>query len=177
MPTPITATRNEFARSRLWMRGVPARSEHIAQILSHVSTSERVDRGNGNRNPLRCYRRPDLYCTVRSSCSGLVAWVRPEGRNDREGNRVPRCHGVGQPNHPAVVMSGSGVTVTFRELDQRSSQLARRGGRMAWRRDHVASQREPAAVLGVMWAALPVGALRHHDQQLPVAGGSRLYPR
>jgi long-chain acyl-CoA synthetase len=71
----------------------------------------------------------------------------------------PGVHGVGRPDHPAVVMSGSGVTVTFRELDQRSSQLAR-----LWRAhglsvgDHVAifSENQPR-FFEVMWAALRSG--------------------
>lgn len=58
----------------------------------------------------------------------------------------PGVHAVGRPDHPAVVMSGSGATVTFRELDERSNQLAR-----LWRAhgldvgDHVAifSENQP----------------------------------
>ena len=63
------------------------------------------------------------------------------------------------PDHPAVIMAGSGDTVTFRQLDERSNQLAhllRAAG--LTRGDHVAlfMENQPR-FLEVVWAALRSG--------------------
>ncbi|HEY2999196.1 MAG TPA: acyl-CoA synthetase [Acidimicrobiales bacterium] len=71
----------------------------------------------------------------------------------------PGAHARTRPDHPAVVMAGSGETVTYRELDERSSRLARLWHERGLRRgDHV------AIVLGnhpgyfdAVWAALRSG--------------------
>ena len=36
----------------------------------------------------------------------------------------PGLHAVTRPNQPAVIMAGSGETVTYRELEARSNRLA-----------------------------------------------------
>ena len=36
----------------------------------------------------------------------------------------PGVHARSRPDHPAVIMAGSGQTLTYRELDARSNQLA-----------------------------------------------------
>ena len=36
----------------------------------------------------------------------------------------PGTHAASAPNRPAVVMAGSGKTVTYRELDDNSARLA-----------------------------------------------------
>ncbi|MDY7106035.1 MAG: AMP-binding protein [Actinomycetota bacterium] len=71
----------------------------------------------------------------------------------------PGVHANNTPDKPALIMGGSGEVVTYRELDERSNQLAR-----LWRDhglrpgDHVAifSENQPR-YLEVMWAALRSG--------------------
>src|SRR5215204_6447673 len=64
-----------------------------------------------------------------------------------------------RPEHPAVVMAGSGDTLTYKELDQRSNQLAQLWHERGLRRgDHVAIllQNHPR-YFEVVWAALRSG--------------------
>jgi len=71
----------------------------------------------------------------------------------------PGVHAANTPDKPALIMAGSGETVTYAELDRRANQLAR-----LWREhglspgDHVAifSENQPR-YLEVMWAALRSG--------------------
>lgn len=71
----------------------------------------------------------------------------------------PRLQALSTPDKPALIMADSGTVVTYRELDDRSTQLAR-----AWRRlglgpgDHVAllSENHPN-YLEVYWAATRSG--------------------
>ena len=71
----------------------------------------------------------------------------------------PGVHATTTPDKPALIMGGTGEVVTYRELDERSNQLAR-----LWRDhglqpgDHVAifSENQPR-YLEVMWAALRSG--------------------
>ena len=71
----------------------------------------------------------------------------------------PGVHAENTPDKPAMIMGGSGEVVTYRQLDERSNQLAR-----LWRDhglrpgDHVAifSENQPR-YLEVMWAALRSG--------------------
>ncbi|QYG94464.1 AMP-binding protein [Iamia sp. SCSIO 61187] len=71
----------------------------------------------------------------------------------------PGVHATTTPDKPALIMGGTGEAVTYRELDERSNQLAR-----LWRDhglepgDHVAifSENQPR-YLEVMWAALRSG--------------------
>jgi acyl-CoA synthetase (AMP-forming)/AMP-acid ligase II len=71
----------------------------------------------------------------------------------------PGVHATITPDKPALIMGGTGEVVTYRELDERSNQLAR-----LWRDqglqpgDHVAifSENQPR-YLEVMWAALRSG--------------------
>jgi len=71
----------------------------------------------------------------------------------------PGVHAQTTPDKPALIMGGSGEVVTYRQLDERSNQLAR-----LWRDhglrpgDHVAifSENQPH-YLEVMWAALRSG--------------------
>ena len=71
----------------------------------------------------------------------------------------PGAHAATRPDHPAVIMGRSGEVVTYRQLDERSNQLAR-----LWRErglvtgDHVAifSENQPR-LFEVMWAALRSG--------------------
>ena len=64
-----------------------------------------------------------------------------------------------RPDHPAVVMAGSGLTTTYRELDERSNQLARLWHERGLRRgDHVAVLLENhPRYFEVVWAALRSG--------------------
>ena len=71
----------------------------------------------------------------------------------------PEAHATSTPDKPAVIMGGSGEVVTYRQMDERSNQLAR-----LWRLhglqpgDHVAIFSEnQARYLEVMWAALRSG--------------------
>ena len=71
----------------------------------------------------------------------------------------PGVHAGSTPDKPALIMGGSGEVVTYRQLDERSNQLAR-----LWREhglgpgDHVAIFSENnARFLEVMWAALRSG--------------------
>lgn len=71
----------------------------------------------------------------------------------------PGAHAATRPDHPAVIMGRSGEVITYRQLDERSNQLAR-----VWadagltRGDHVAilSENQPR-YFEVMWAALRSG--------------------
>ncbi|RLA54760.1 MAG: acyl-CoA synthetase [Gammaproteobacteria bacterium] len=71
----------------------------------------------------------------------------------------PGVHAITKPDHPAIIMGQSGEVVTYRQLDDRSNQLAR-----FWRErgltrgDHVAilSENQPR-YFEVMWAALRSG--------------------
>jgi len=71
----------------------------------------------------------------------------------------PGYHALHRPDHPAVVMAGTGETVTYRELDERSNRLAHlwheRGLRPG---DHVAIllQNDPLW-FDAVWAALRSG--------------------
>jgi acyl-CoA synthetase (AMP-forming)/AMP-acid ligase II len=71
----------------------------------------------------------------------------------------PGAHAVARPDHPAVVMAGSGETVTYRQLDERSNQLARLWHERGLRRgDHVAIVlANHVRYLEVVWAALRSG--------------------
>ncbi len=71
----------------------------------------------------------------------------------------PGAHAVTRPDHPAVIMAGSGETVTYRQLDQRSTQLARLWHERGLRRgDHVAIVlANHVRYLEVVWAALRSG--------------------
>ncbi|MFL6206700.1 MAG: acyl-CoA synthetase [Acidimicrobiales bacterium] len=64
-----------------------------------------------------------------------------------------------RPDHPAVVMAGSGDTLTYRDLDERSNQLARLWHECGLRRgDHVAILLpNHLRYLEVVWAALRSG--------------------
>lgn len=71
----------------------------------------------------------------------------------------PGAHAATRPDHPAVVMAGSGEVVTYRQLDDRSNQLARLWqGHGLVAGDHVAifSENQPR-FFEVMWAALRSG--------------------
>ncbi len=64
-----------------------------------------------------------------------------------------------RPDHPAVVMAGSGETITYRELDERSNRLTQLWyGRGLRRGDHVAIllQNDPR-YFDAVWAALRSG--------------------
>ena len=64
-----------------------------------------------------------------------------------------------RPDHPAIVMAGTGETVTYRELDERSNQLAQLWHERGLRRgDHVAILLpNHLRYLEVVWAALRSG--------------------
>jgi long-chain acyl-CoA synthetase len=64
-----------------------------------------------------------------------------------------------RPDHPAIVMAGSGETLTYRELDERSNQLAQLWHERGLRRgDHVAILLpNHVRYLEVVWAALRSG--------------------
>jgi long-chain acyl-CoA synthetase len=64
-----------------------------------------------------------------------------------------------RPDHPAVVMAGSGATLTYKELDERSNQLAQLWHERGLRRgDHVAILLpNHLRYLEVVWAALRSG--------------------
>ncbi len=64
-----------------------------------------------------------------------------------------------QPDKPAVIMNGSGEIVTYRELDERSTQLARLLREAGLRKgDHVAMLMENNAhFLEICWAAMRSG--------------------
>ncbi len=71
----------------------------------------------------------------------------------------PGAHARSRPDHPAVVMAGSGETLTYRELDARSNQLARLWHERGLRRgDHVAIVLpNHLRYFEVVWAALRSG--------------------
>lgn len=80
----------------------------------------------------------------------------------------PGTHAAQFPDKPAVVMAGTGTTLTYRELDEQSQRLARHWYDSGLRRgDHVAllSDNVPE-VFVVYWAALRSGlyitAVNHH---------------
>ncbi len=71
----------------------------------------------------------------------------------------PGVHAATRPNHAAIVMAGSGETVTYRELDERSNRLARLWHERGLRRgDHVAILLEnDRRYFDAVWAALRSG--------------------
>jgi acyl-CoA synthetase (AMP-forming)/AMP-acid ligase II len=71
----------------------------------------------------------------------------------------PGDHAQDQPDKPAVIMNGSGEIVTYRQLDERSTQLARLLREAGLRPgDHVAMLMENNAhFLEITWAALRSG--------------------
>jgi long-chain acyl-CoA synthetase len=71
----------------------------------------------------------------------------------------PGFHARERPDHPAVVMAGSGATVTYRELDERSNRLAHLWHERGLRRgDHVAILLEnDPHWFDAVWAALRSG--------------------
>ena len=71
----------------------------------------------------------------------------------------PGAFGQTRPDHPAIVMAGSGETITYRELDERSNQLANLWWERGLRRgDHVAILLpNHVRYLEVVWAALRSG--------------------
>lgn len=71
----------------------------------------------------------------------------------------PGAHAATRPDHPAVIMGRSGEVITYRQLDERSNQLARLWADAGLTRgDHVAifSENQPR-YFEVMWAALRSG--------------------
>src|SRR3954451_135472 len=69
--------------------------------------------------------------------------------------QTPGFHAAADPDRPAIVMSGSGDVVTYRELEQRSARLAR-ALRAAGLRpgDHIAMLLDNrAATIELAWAA------------------------
>src|SRR5829696_8236467 len=71
----------------------------------------------------------------------------------------PGFHALDRPDHPAVVMAGTGETITYRQLDARSNQLAHLWYERGLRRgDHVAIVLpNHIAYFDVVWAALRSG--------------------
>jgi acyl-CoA synthetase (AMP-forming)/AMP-acid ligase II len=71
----------------------------------------------------------------------------------------PGAFGQTRPDHPAIVMAGSGETISYRELDERSNQLAHLWRERGLRKgDHVAILLpNHARYLEVVWAALRSG--------------------
>ena len=71
----------------------------------------------------------------------------------------PGVHATSRPDHPAVIMAGSGETLTYRQLDERSNQLAhlfRQHGLQPG--DHVALFMEnQIRYMEIVWAALRSG--------------------
>jgi len=90
----------------------------------------------------------------------------------------PSIHAKTQPERPAIIMAGSGETVTFAELDRRSNQVAQllpsrgiQGG------DTVAPGLENHPGFFVPTSGVPAlrRALRRHFQP-PDPARDRLYP-
>ncbi len=71
----------------------------------------------------------------------------------------PGFHARSRPDHPAIVMAGSGETVTYAELDERSNRLAQLWHARGLRRgDHVAILLEnDPRWFDAVWAALRSG--------------------
>ena len=71
----------------------------------------------------------------------------------------PGLHARSRPDHPAIIMAGSGETVTYRELDERSNRLAQLWHERGLRRgDHVAILLEnDPRWFDAVWAALRSG--------------------
>ena len=71
----------------------------------------------------------------------------------------PGIHGATRPDHPAVIMATSGEVLTYRELDERSNQLARLlRAQGLGRGDHIALFMEnQIRFMEVVWAALRSG--------------------
>lgn len=71
----------------------------------------------------------------------------------------PGAHAATRPDHPAVVMGRSGEVISYRQLDERSNQLARLWADAGLTRgDHVAIFSEnQSRYFEVMWAALRSG--------------------
>src|SRR3546814_613911 len=112
---------------------------------------------------LRCASTGRWRCPMAGTCrSSEPSATDQQGRNattTRGGNVYPGVHAQSTPDKPALIMGGSGEVVTYRQLDERSNQLAR-----LWRDhglapgDHVAIFSENnARFLEVMWAALRSG--------------------
>ncbi|MCP5027083.1 MAG: AMP-binding protein, partial [Actinomycetia bacterium] len=71
----------------------------------------------------------------------------------------PGEHARTRPNHPAVIMAGSGETLTYRDLDERSNQLAHLlRGQGLERGAHIALFMENnIRYMEVIWAAFRTG--------------------
>jgi len=71
----------------------------------------------------------------------------------------PGLHARSRPDHPAIIMAGTGETVTYRELDKRSNRLAQLWHERGLRRgDHVAILLEnDPRWFDAVWAALRSG--------------------
>ncbi|MDG2113659.1 MAG: AMP-binding protein [Actinomycetota bacterium] len=71
----------------------------------------------------------------------------------------PGLHAAERPDHPAVIMAGSGETLSYRELDERSNRLAHVFREQGLQRgDHVALFMEnQIRYMEVVWAALRSG--------------------
>ena len=71
----------------------------------------------------------------------------------------PGVHARTRPDHPAIIMAGSGETLTYRELDERSNQLAHALGAQGLRRGgHVAMFMEnQIRYMEIVWACFRSG--------------------
>ena len=71
----------------------------------------------------------------------------------------PGAHAATTPDKPAVIMAGTGQTVTFAELESRSIRIARRLHALGLRRgDHVAVlATNTRAIFDIYWAAMRSG--------------------
>ena len=100
-------------------------------------------------------------------------------RPTRRSAMYPGVHARQRPDHPAIVMAGSGEVVTYRELDERSNRLARLWHARGLRRgDHVAIVMENHVEfydVGVGRAAL--GPVLHAGQLPPHRPRDRLHRR
>ena len=71
----------------------------------------------------------------------------------------PGVHALDRPDHPAVIMAGSGETITYRELDERANQLAHVFRAQGLNEgDHMALFMEnQIRFMEIVWAALRSG--------------------
>ena len=71
----------------------------------------------------------------------------------------PGVHAASKPDHPAIIMAGSGDMLTYRQLDERSNQLAQAFRQQGLRRgDHVALFMEnQLRYMEVVWACFRSG--------------------